>query len=244
LRFIKFLFVLILSISFNPLFSQVKFSAGPTLGYTAPTGDYSGTTIDYYAGTRYGLSGGINFGAIFKAKFSSISGKVSVIYSSLSNTGNSEPGQGTVEVRHNLLTIGLGPEFSFSLTGSQIKPYVGADLLFTSISGETTFLGVSRVPSGTFSMSSSTRTGLGFGAGVLLGLGKNYSLDIGFRYNLHNLMGKSFTPYGENDSRLFAYTSLNDDRDPIYPDEINDHPIGNSRSISSIMINLAFLFDF
>jgi len=242
LKLKKLIPVLFLLISFNLLFSQIKFSAGPTIGYSAPTGDYTGTTIDYYNGTRYGLGGGFNFGGIFKLKFSSVNLKLSVIYSSLSNSGNSEPGQGSVDIKHNHLTIGAGPELAFNIPGSPVKPYIGIDLLITSISGETTFLGVSRVPSGTFSVSTTSRTGLGFGAGIIYGLSKKYSIDFGLRYNLHNLMGKSFTG---GDERIYSYTSLNDDRDPLYPDEdLKKHPIGDSRSISTFQINFAFLFDF
>lgn len=239
-KLIPFLFLIIF---FETSYSQVKFSAGPTVGLTAPMGDYGGTTIDYYYGSKYGLGSGINLGAIFKAKFSSVSARVSAIYSSHSNTGNSEPGKGYVETKQSLFIIGLGPEFAFSIQGSPIKPYVGVDLLITNFSGETTFRGVARVPSdGTYSMSSATRTGIGFGAGIDYGLGKKYSLEFGIRYNLHNVFSKSFVG---GDKRIFSYTSLNDDKDPLYPDdELKEHFIGSTRSITTFQFNLAFLFDF
>jgi len=226
----------------NILYSQVKFSAGPVIGYTSPTGDYSGTTIDYYNGTRYGLSGGLHFGGYFKLKLPVLNIRFSLLYASTSNSGNSEPGKGSVDIKHNMLIFGAGPEFNFNIPGSPVKPYVGVNLLFTSISGETTFLGVERVPSGTFSMSSTTRTGLGFDAGINFGIGTKYSLDFSLNYNLNNLLGKSFTG---GDDRIFSYTSLNDDRDPLYPDnDLKKHFIGNSRSISTLQLNFAFLFDF
>lgn len=241
-KFFPFLFLLF---SFGVVFSQVKFSIGPTIGFTGPVGDYSGTTFDYYNGTRYGLNGGINFGGVFKAKWTSVSARLSITYASLRNSGGSEPGDdGYIEVTQNTLTMALGPEFAFTLTGSNIKPYVGVDLLFTSFSGDAMFIDVRHVGDRSISMSSTSRAGLGLGGGVIIGLGKKYSLDIGLKYNMHNLFGKSFDVYDTDGPRYFAYTSLNDDSDPVYPNEINDHPIGNSRSISTIMINLAFLFDF
>lgn len=244
----KFIFkiILFLLFSINILFSQVKFSIGPTVGFTAPVGDYGGTTYDYFNGTRYGLSGGINFGGVFKAKFTSVSARLSVIYSSLKNTGGSEPGDdGYIETKQSILMIALGPEFSFALKSSSVQPYVGVDFLLTSFSGETIFLNVGKgVSNRTVSMASTSRAGVGLGGGVLFGLGKKYTLDIGVKYNMHNLFGKSFSVYDTEGPRYLAYASLNDDRDPVYPNEINDHPIGNSRSISTIMINAAFLFDF
>jgi opacity protein-like surface antigen len=237
----KFFVLFLLLVSMNLLYSQVKFSAGPEVGYTGPTGDLSGTTLDYYAGTKYGLNGGVNFGAIFKVKFTVVNLKLTLNYTSMSNSGNSEPGKGSVDIKNNMLVIGAGPEFAFNIPGSPIKPYVGVDLLFTSFSGETSFLGVAKVDSKTYSLNSATRTGLGIGGGVNFGLGKKYSLDLGLRLNFHNLMGKS---YSGGDARYFSYTSLNDDKDPLFDGENDKHPIGNSRSISSIQINLAFLFDF
>ncbi|HEY3252171.1 MAG TPA: outer membrane beta-barrel protein [Ignavibacteria bacterium] len=219
--------------------SQVKFSAGPTVGMTLPSGDYSGTTIDYYNGTKYGLGSGVNFGAVLKAGFSVVTIKASLNFSSLSNSGNSEPGQGSVNVKQKLFMIGIGPEFGFSLKGSPVKPYAGIDLLFTSFSGETSFQGVSKVPSGTYSMSSSSRTGIGFGIGAEFSVAKKYALDLNIKYNMLNLMGKDFT--GGPD-RINSYLALNDEKDPLYPDD--KHPIGSSRSISVIQFNLAFLFGF
>src|SRR5258706_9776368 len=80
------------------VYSQAKFSIGPELGLTMPTGDYSGSTIDYYNGTSYGLGSGINFGAVFKASLPLISVRVAANYVSLKNTGNSAPGVGNVSI--------------------------------------------------------------------------------------------------------------------------------------------------
>ena len=234
---------LLLFVTFTLSFSQIKFSAGPYFGFTEPLGDYSGTTVDYYTGTKYGLGGGINFGAVFKVKFSRLNARASLFYTSLDNSGNSLPGRSdVVNVKQNLFMIGIGPEFMFTFPGSRAKPYLNVDLLFTSFSGEVTFHDVQRVPTGTFSMSSATRTGLGLGAGVNIELTSKYSFDVMFRYNFHNLLGKSYTSGVDN--RLTSYISLNDDRDPLYDPEDDKHPISSSRSINSIQIDFGFIFDF
>ncbi|MGH2575115.1 MAG: hypothetical protein ACRDFC_05370, partial [Ignavibacteria bacterium] len=140
---LKIIFFILLSFSLinTAVYSQVKISLGPTAGVTVPTADYAGNTFDYYAGTKYGLNPGINFGGIFKATFGPISARASGTISFLSNTGNSEPGpgRGFVEVKHTLIMLTVGPEFAFTLPKSPVKPYAGVDLLFTYVNGETTF---------------------------------------------------------------------------------------------------------
>ena len=238
---LKILFVLFISLSIG--FSQVKFSAGPVIGYTGPTGDYSGTTVDYYNGAKYGLSGGIHFGAVLKIKLPVLRIRTGFSFTSLNNTGNSETDKPNsfVEVKQSLFMISAGPEFAFSVPSSPIVPYAGLDLIFTSISGQTSFQGVSKVETGTYTMSSATRLGLGLGAGAEFHFGKKYAVDISVKYNLVNLMGKKFEDL-PSDKREDSYVNLNDDRDPAYPDD--KHPIGSSRSISTIQLNLGFLFDF
>lgn len=222
--------------------SQISLSIGPSVGYIGPQSDYSGTTVDYYNGTKYGLGSGVNFGAIARVRIPFLSGKLGLSYASLSASGDPGQGGGTIDVKQKLLVISIGPEFNIAIPFSPVVPYLGLDLLFTTISGETTFNGVARVPSGTYEMSSATRTGLGLGAGVIVGFGKKFSLDAGLKFNLHNLFGKTFT--GGSDERLSSYTSLNDDADPLNSSDPDDHPIAQSRNISTIQFNLAFLFDF
>jgi opacity protein-like surface antigen len=232
------LFILFIT---NISFSQIKFSIGPVIGYTSPAGDLSGTTMDYYNGSKYGLNGSVNFGAQAKLKLLVINAKASVMYTSLSNTGNSEPGQGSVETNMKLLTFALGTEFHLPVPLIPVNPYIGAELLFTNFKGETVFTGVSRVPSGTYTLSSASRTGLGFGAGVEISFGKKSSLDLGIKYNMYNLFGKSFSG---GDDRIFSYTSLNDEADPQYSVDPDKHPISGSRIISAVQFNLSYLFDF
>jgi opacity protein-like surface antigen len=243
---ISFLLVLLFALFVQTGQSQIKFSLGPSLGLTLPTGDYSGTTIDYYNGAKYGLSSGINIGAVVKAKLPNIIRiRVAGNYSSLKNSGNSEPDkpESFVEVKQTVFMLSVGPEFTFGVPKSMITPYAGIDLLMTSFSGETTFRGVSRVPSGTYSMSSATRLGIGIGGGVEISFAKVHAIDIGLRYNLMNLIGKKFEEL-PSDARVDSYVNLNDDQDANYAVDPNEHPISNSRSISDFQINVAFLFGF
>jgi|SRR4030095_1665822 opacity protein-like surface antigen len=235
----KLIFFSVILIGFS--YSQISIAVGPVLGYTGPTSDYSGTPLEYYNGTNYGLSGGVHFGVMARFKVLFIGGKASVMYASLSNSGNTGSGNQTTEVKHNLVNIAIGPEFIFGIPFTPLSPYAGIDLLFTSISGETTFQGMPDVPTGTHSMESASRTGLGLGFGLIVALGKTFSLDASFKYNMHNLLGKSFSG-GEN--RIDSYTSLNDDPDPLYAANDDKHFIANSRSISTTQINLGFLFNF
>jgi len=235
--------ILIIVAASHFTFSQVKLSLGPSVGLTVPTGDYSGTTIDYYNGAKYGLSSGVNFGAIFKIKLPVVRIRAGLNYSSLSNTGNSEADKPNsfVEVKHSLFMISAGPEFSFNVPSSPITPYAGVDLLFTSISGETRFQGVSKVETGTYNMAGASRLGVGIGAGVEFGFGGKYAVDLSLRYNFINIIGKKFEELS-TDRREDSYVNLNDEQDPNYGNNIDKHFINNSRSISTFQFNLAFLF--
>jgi hypothetical protein len=248
MKFFKSLIILIIFFGVSYTAKSQIFSLGPSVGVTMPVSDYGGSTVDYYNGVQYGLGTGFNIGGVFKAKLPVlINIRAAINYSLLSNSGlasSSNPGS-HIEVKHNILLISIGPEFYFTLPGSPIKPYAGVDLLFSSFSGETMFQGVPGVPSnGTYSMSSATRTGLGFGIGGEIKIGSKNALDIGLRYNLHNLFAKSYEGPYDSDRRLDAYIFLNDAKDPRYPEDIGDHPVGTDRNISTVQINLAFLFGF
>jgi hypothetical protein len=116
-------------------------------------------------------------------------------------------------------------------------------LLFSSIGGETSFHGVSRVSDGTYTMSSATRLGLGLGAGAEFRFGGNHAVDLSARFNFINLIGKKFEELPSNE-RSDSYVNLNDEQDPNYVADPNKHPISNSRSISTFQFNIAFLFGF
>jgi len=246
MRKISIILVSLVILSVSNTYSQVGISVkiGPMLGLTSPTSDYSGETADFYAGTKYGLKSGFHFGAVGKVVFGPLNGRASLSYGSLSNSGQSDPG-GTVDVKNNLFMITLGTEFGFAIPFSPVKPYAGLDLLFTTISGSVDFKSTANVPTGERDIQSDSRTGLGFSIGSEVAFGKTFTLDLSLRYNLINLFGKKYEGVANSNNRLDAYTSLNDDADPNYDASSNsNHPIGSSRSISTIQINAGLLFGF
>jgi len=246
----KFILVYFISaftiISFVPLnsYSQLKILLGPAIGLTTPTVDYTGETTDYYAGTKYGLRSAINFGAMGKVSLGPINFNLSVIYTPLSNDGRSEPDKSnsSVEIKQNLFTIALGTQYGFSVPASPIKPYIGFDLLFTTISGSTKFQGTQNVTSNVINLNTTTRTGLGFAAGAEIKL-LGSALDISLRYNLINLFSKDYdgSPTGNRDE---VYKYLNDGEDPNYSAADVKHPVGDKRTIATIQFQLGVLFGF
>lgn len=108
----------------NLLFAQIPLKAGAGLGLVIPLSDYGGTTIDYYSGSKYGLSTGFNIHGKIVADLELVSLAAMMEYSYLSNSGEAEPGKGKVEISQGIFSIKLGPEFRFSLPGIPLKPYI------------------------------------------------------------------------------------------------------------------------
>ncbi len=235
-----FFLVLALSLFASSTSAQLKLQVGAGAGVLLPMGDYKGETTDFYAGTKYGLSTGINLQAKARLGLPGFTLVGGILYGHLSNSGNSEvSGQGTVDVSQSILTIKAGPEITIPLPAAPLTPYIGANLSWNSISGKTTFLGVSRVPSGDADMASASRIGIGINAGVVIKLGAMMNLDLGAEYAFVNPLTKEFTA-GTN--RLASYTSLNDDKDPLYAAGNNDHFIAGSRSISTLSVMATLMF--
>ena len=201
-------------------------------------GEYSGTMEEFYAGTKYGLSTGFNIGGYATLTTPIISGRVSLNYSSLSNEGSPGTGLGggTIENKHNIFIIGIGPQYNFSIPASPIKPFIIAELLFASIGGEVTFQGISSVPSKTYDIPTVSRIGLGLAAGLGYELGF-VGFDLTVKYNILNLSTKEFTSFTDN-ARVNSYINLNDGKDPLYGTDPNVHIVGNERNISTVQINL------
>jgi len=219
-------------------YSQISLQVGGGLGYITPTGDYSGSTNDFYNGTKYGMSSGYNFHA---------KGRVGVLgfnifgiieYSKISGDGESEPGQGQVENSHSIFSIKAGPEFNVSPPLSPIGFYLDGFLSVNTFSGTVKFQGVSQVPSGENDLKSDTRIGAGGGGGILFDILPVVTLDFGIHYNFYNLFGKQYTSISTSHERLDNYTSLNDDKDPLFEAGNDEHIIGDSRSMNAWQFTL------
>ena len=166
-------------------------------------------------------------------------------YSSLSNTGNSDPGQGTVDISQNIISVKVGPEISLSVPVIPVTLYIGANIAMNSFSGKMTFQGVQRVTSATYTMDGATRFGIGFLTGVEVSIGSSTALDINISYNLMNLFGKKWEDVNPGiNQRIDSYLALNDNRDPQYAAGDDKHFISNERNIHSILMTVGILFSF
>ena len=227
------------------LYSQIGISIGPLLGISTPTIDYTGDASDFYDGTKYGMRTGLCYGVLGKVTIGPIKARLSFSYSTLDNNGVADKTKpnSSVEIKNNLLIIGVGTEFGMGIPKSPVKPYIGIELLFSSISGSFRFQGISSVNSNTNSIQSSSRTGLGLILGADISLMGVTRLDLSLRYNLINLFGKDYLTTN-NPGRIDAYTNLNDAKDPNYKAGDDKHPIGNDRSIATLQVQVAILFGF
>jgi opacity protein-like surface antigen len=237
-----FAFIVLFQCSSN---AQLKILLGPAIGLTTPTVDYTGETTDYYSGTKYGLRSAINFGAMGKVSLGPINFNLSAIYSPLSNDGVSQSSvpNSKVEIKQNLFTIGLGTQFGFDVPMSPVKPYVGLELLFTTISGSTKFQNTTTVTNPSIDMETASRTGLGFSAGAEIKI-LSMALDVSLRYNLINLFSKSYEGPINATNRDEVYKHLNDGIDPQYAASSVNHPVGDKRTIATIQFELGVLFGF
>jgi opacity protein-like surface antigen len=232
------LFTAILLFASSNLYSQVSFQIGGGLGYILPVGDYGGTTLDFYNGTKYGMSSGFNYHAKARVGLLGLNLFGIIEYSTVSGEGESEPGQGEVENSHGIFSLKAGPEFNFSVPLSPIGFYLDGFVSVNTFSGTVKFQGVSQVPSGENDLESATRFGVGAGGGVLLDILPVVTLDFGVHFNLYNVFGQEYTSVSTSHERLDAYTSLNDDKDPLYEVGDDDHIIGNARAINAWQFTL------
>ena len=216
-------------------YSQITLQVGAGGGYILPTGDYAGTTEDFYNGTKYGMSSGYNINGKVRVGLLGIDLFAMLDYSSVSGEGQSDPDNknSQVENTQNILSIKAGPEFKFSIPMSPISIYLDGFLSVNTFSGTVSFQGVSGVPTGEYDLETATRVGAGGGGGVLWNAFSIVTLDFGVNYNWYNLTGQQYTSVSTNPSKLDAYTSLNDDADPLYESGSDDNFIGEAMSINA-----------
>jgi hypothetical protein len=225
------------------MLSQVAVRIGGGIGIVSPTSDFGGTSSEYYSGSRYGLNSGFNVHG--KAKLGlagwDLSGELG--YSSLGGNGYSEPGQGSVDMTTNILSLKIGPELRIAIPAFPATPYIGAHVAMNRFSGETTFQGVSKVPSATYSVRAATRLGAGLTLGAEVDLGPGMFLDLSVSYNLMNLSGREWSDANPGvDQRLDTYVSLNDAPDPQYAVADDKHIVAGERSIQSLRFTVSILF--
>jgi hypothetical protein len=225
---------LILFIS-SVMYSQITLQVGAGGGYLAPTGDYAGSTVDFYNGTKYGMSSGYNFNGKVRVGLLGFDLFGMIEYSSISGDGQSDPDNknSQIESTQKIFSIKAGPEFNIEFPLSPVGIYFDGFLSVNTFSGTVSFQGVSGVASGDYDLGTTTRVGAGGGGGVLLDFIPVVTLDLGVHYNWYNLTGKQYNSINTNLQRIDAYTSLNDDADPLYSESSSVHIIGESRSINA-----------
>jgi hypothetical protein len=236
-------FVVLIALTTTPSRSQTSIQFGGGIGVAIPTSDFGGTTLDYYNGSRYGLSSGLNLNGKAKVGWSvwSIAGEID--YASFHNNGNLESGQGSVDVSQKVLSLKAGPEFRIGLSELPVTSYVGVNLAMNRFSGETTFQGVAKVPSATNSLNSTTRLGVGFSAGSEVSFGPFFAVDFNLSYNVMNAFGNKWDDAGPGSTqRIDSYLSLNDAPDPRYTPGDDKHFISHERNIRSILFTASILF--
>jgi len=232
-------FFALLAFLFSPnLYSQISLQIGGGLGYVSPIGDYGGSTVDFYNGTKYGMSSGFNYHAKARVGLLGFNLFGIIEYSTVSGEGESEPGQGEVENSHSIFSIKAGPEFNISPPLSPVGFYVDGFISVNTFSGTVKFQGVAQVPSGEYDLESATRFGVGAGGGVLLDLIPIVTFDFGIHYNLYNIFGQTYTGTTTNPKRLDAYTSLNDDKEPLFGTDEDISVIENTRAINAWQFTL------
>ena len=235
--------VALVALTLAPASAQVNFKLGGGPGVMVPASDFGGSTLEYYNGSRYGLGSGLTINGKAKIGVSALNLVGEIDYASISNSGNSEPGQGSVDISQKVLSLKVGPEFRLALPLMPVVPYVGANIAMNTFSGKTTFQGVAKVPSATYSVQDATRIGLGFAAGMEVAIGPLMSLDFNLSYNIMNLSGKEWNDANPAvNQRIDSYLSLNDNVDPQYAAGDEKHFIPTTRSINSIVVNVSRLF--
>jgi len=187
-KFFKNIFTAILfTICLSTLASaQITLQVGGGMGIASSSGDYGGSTIDFYNGTKYGLETGINYHAKTRVGVLSFNVFGMIDYTTLSGEGESEPGKGKVEVSQSVFSLKVGPEFHIGIPLVPVGVYLDGSIGLNTISGEVIFNGVSEVPSGTYDVESQSRVGFGLGGGVLLDIIPMLTIDLGIHYNWLN----------------------------------------------------------
>lgn len=235
--------VALLALTFTPSRAQMDLKFGVGIGAMIPTSDFSGSTSEFYNGSRYGLSSGPSIDVKAKVGLSEWSLVGEVDYSALHNKGNVEPRQGVVEVSQQILSLKVGPEFRFRIPALPIAPYIGSNIALNRFTGETTFQGTSNVPGAKINMEDETRFGIGFSTGMEVSIGSYISLDINISYNFINVFGKKWENINTGISqRIDSYLALNDDRDPLHAVGDDKHFISHERNIRSVLSTVSIVF--
>lgn len=189
--FVKKILTLVtaLMISASALSAQ-GISIAPTAGLTIVTGpeeftnDISEGGLGFSSAPHFGVKGRFSLPLIPLA----ITGQV--LYTSFSGDGEGMiTGDVTVpiETESSLLIFGVGAEYNF--VPGPISPYLGFDLFYANL-GDTKVTSTASNFSYEQTVDGESRTGIGIGGGLQIGIIPLIDVDVAAKYNINNLIGK------------------------------------------------------
>ncbi|MFI5144274.1 MAG: outer membrane beta-barrel protein [Ignavibacteria bacterium] len=203
--FIKTLFLVSLFLIARTGNSQPKFTISIYGGYSVPlqdfktavTGDGTDSTLfPYYAkqGYNFGVLGKLGIGKKRNVKVT-LGFNFNGFTNSVDLNNIYYPGNTVTFIPHvNIITITGGGEYDF-LPKGKINPFIGLDVTLNIWNGSFRFdnSGDTLPEYYPTKMKSETRLGFQVGAGAEYSIGKDMGLVAGVKYNMANLIGKSYT---------------------------------------------------
>lgn len=189
--FVKKILTLVtaLMISASALSAQ-GISIAPTAGLTVVAGpeeftnDISEGGLGFSSAPHFGVKGRFSLPLIPLA----ITGQV--LYTSFSGDGEGMIADGVtvpIETESSLLIFGVGAEYNF--VPGPISPYLGFDLFYAN-SGDTKITSTASNFSYEQKIDGESRTGIGIGGGLQIGIIPLIDVDVAAKYNINNLLGK------------------------------------------------------
>lgn len=218
--------------------SQLQFGGGGQI--TLPLGDYSGSTNDFYLGSKYGAGVGLGFHLKSRFEFAGIPWMACMEYSVLRSKGSGESSQGEIELEQRIFSLRLGPEWFFDVAAS-FTPYVCAGLILNNIGGDASFKKISTVSDTAFIQQAGERLGVGISGGVLIPIYPESNVDISVSYNVLNPFNKVWVA-DSRQRRVDSYSAINDAQDPEFAIGNPKHFIQNARSIQTLQLTVTLIF--
>lgn len=202
---IKVIFLVIACLIARNNFSQPRYSISVYGGYSVPLQDFkTSVTGDETDSTLfpYQVKQGYNFGVLGKlgiGKKRNVKVTLGFNFNGFTNSvdlaNKYYPGNTVTFIPHvNIITISAGGEYDF-LPKGKINPFVGLDVTVNIWNGSFRFdnSGDTLPAYYPVKMKSEARLGFQFGAGAEYSIGKDIGLIAGIKYNLANLIGKSYS---------------------------------------------------
>ena len=207
----------------NSLTAKIELASGNTkpglisgiyIGFGLPLSPLKGNTTaislknsstlvtNYYV--KYGITGGLTE-KLPIGKKGNIRLLMDLSYSYFFQSGNDSSGLYTVKPKIQMFSIGFGGEYAFSSIGD-FEPFLDAEATGNILGGSTQFLNNATGIDTVDDLNMVTRFGVTFGAGLSYKINKDISFVLGAKYNISNLIGKSWDINGARELNDAAYT--------------------------------------